>query len=195
MPRSNSLPSLRAQIAKLEEKADTLKRQVVSRLQREIKAHGLTAEDLFGAAADGGVFVGNGRKSKTGATASKSASAGKREAKYGDGAGNVWGGMGKRPLWLKERLEAGANLEDFLLVRKANVTPVPKRAAKSATKTKEESAADAPNERAVKAPKTVTGKKPAAKAEGKPRTSRKAVTRTSGAAEKARAGGVATHGQ
>jgi hypothetical protein len=61
MPR-NSLPSLRAQIAKLEQKAETIKRQVVARLQREIKAHGLTAEDLFGMQGRGGSTVGDGRK-------------------------------------------------------------------------------------------------------------------------------------
>jgi len=85
-----------------------MKRQVVSRLQREIKAHGLTAEDLFG----GGSVIGPGRKVKVGgATHGKTASV----PKYGDGLGNFWGGMGKRPQWLKDRLEAGASLDEFLL--------------------------------------------------------------------------------
>jgi DNA-binding protein H-NS len=104
----NSLPSLRAQIAKLEQKAEAMKRQVVSRLQREIQAHGLTAEDLFG----GGFIAGPGRKSKLAdAARGKTASV----PKYGDGQGNFWGGMGKRPQWLKDRLEAGASLDEFLL--------------------------------------------------------------------------------
>jgi DNA-binding protein H-NS len=115
MPR-NSLPSLRAQIAKLEQKAETIKRQVVARLQREIKAHGLTAQDLFGAPGRGGSTVGDGRKSNA---ASKSKAGAKREAKYGDSEGNLWGGMGKRPQWLKDRLEAGASLEEFLLAAKS----------------------------------------------------------------------------
>ncbi len=112
----NSLPNLRAQIAKLEQRADAIKRQVVSKLQREIKSHGLTAEDLFG-----GVFVGNGRKSSEVTASAKRASkrpkraSTKGVAKYGDGTGNIWGGMGKRPQWLRDRLEAGAALEEFLL--------------------------------------------------------------------------------
>ena len=28
---------------------------------------------------------------------------------------NTWAGRGKQPMWLKEKLEAGANLEDFLI--------------------------------------------------------------------------------
>jgi DNA-binding protein H-NS len=115
MPR-DSLPSLRAQIAKLEQKAEAIKRQVVARLQREIKAHGLTAQDLFGTQGRGGSTVGDGRKSNA---ASKNKAGAKRKAKYGDSEGNVWGGMGKRPQWLKERLEAGASLEEFLLAGKS----------------------------------------------------------------------------
>ena len=34
-------------------------------------------------------------------------------AKYADGKGNVWGGRGPRPLWLREALAAGKRLEDF----------------------------------------------------------------------------------
>jgi DNA-binding protein H-NS len=156
MPR-NSLPSLRAQIAKLEQKAETIKRQVVSRLQREIKAHGLTSEDLFGP-----TIVGNGRSAKATGTP-RSASGGAREPRYGDAAGNVWGGMGKRPQWLKDRLEAGASLEEFLLAGRP--AALPKRAKRSVSKA-------APGR-----------KKAAAKAATKTRTPRKTVARTADTAE------------
>ena len=33
--------------------------------------------------------------------------------KYGDGNGNYWSGKGRKPVWLQERLDAGATLEDF----------------------------------------------------------------------------------
>jgi len=48
-------------------------------------------------------------------TTDRNRGAGKRAvvAKYRDDQGNVWAGRGKRPLWLKERLDAGAKLEDF----------------------------------------------------------------------------------
>jgi DNA-binding protein H-NS len=33
--------------------------------------------------------------------------------KYRDNAGNAWAGRGAQPVWLRERLKAGAKLEDF----------------------------------------------------------------------------------
>jgi DNA-binding protein H-NS len=35
--------------------------------------------------------------------------------KYRDKAGNTWAGRGARPVWLREKLKAGAKLEDFAL--------------------------------------------------------------------------------
>ena len=37
---------------------------------------------------------------------------------------NTWAGRGKQPMWLKEKLEAGAKLEDFL-IDKPEPVPVP----------------------------------------------------------------------
>ena len=36
--------------------------------------------------------------------------------KYRDNAGNAWAGRGAQPVWLRERLKAGAKLEDFAVV-------------------------------------------------------------------------------
>ena len=52
------------------------------------------------------------------APAKKAARAGKgqrraRGAKFRDASGNTWGGMGKRPQWLRDALAAGKRLEDF----------------------------------------------------------------------------------
>jgi len=33
--------------------------------------------------------------------------------KFRDGAGNTWAGRGAQPRWLREKLKAGAKLEDF----------------------------------------------------------------------------------
>jgi DNA-binding protein H-NS len=38
-----------------------------------------------------------------------------RSAKFRDAAGNTWGGMGKRPQWLRDALASGKRLEDFLI--------------------------------------------------------------------------------
>jgi DNA-binding protein H-NS len=35
--------------------------------------------------------------------------------KYRDNAGNAWAGRGAHPVWLRDRLKAGAKLEDFAL--------------------------------------------------------------------------------
>jgi DNA-binding protein H-NS len=36
-----------------------------------------------------------------------------RTAKYSDGQGNSWSGVGKRPYWLRDALLAGSALEEF----------------------------------------------------------------------------------
>ncbi|MBK8191595.1 MAG: H-NS histone family protein [Vampirovibrionales bacterium] len=38
---------------------------------------------------------------------------------------NTWAGRGKKPTWLTEKLESGANLEDFLIDKPVVVDPVP----------------------------------------------------------------------
>jgi hypothetical protein len=39
--------------------------------------------------------------------------------KYRDRAGNTWAGRGAQPVWLREKLKAGAKLEDFAVVKTA----------------------------------------------------------------------------
>jgi DNA-binding protein H-NS len=34
-------------------------------------------------------------------------------AKFRDRSGNTWAGRGAQPVWLREKLKAGAKLEDF----------------------------------------------------------------------------------
>jgi DNA-binding protein H-NS len=37
----------------------------------------------------------------------------KAPVKYRDRSGNTWAGRGAQPVWLREKLKAGAKLEDF----------------------------------------------------------------------------------
>jgi len=94
------------QIAALQAKAAKLKRQevgeVLTKIKKAIAAYGITAQELFGKAVS----------TKTKAAARKTKSA--RVPKYGDGDGNVWGGMGPRPQWLRDALASGKQLADFL---------------------------------------------------------------------------------
>jgi DNA-binding protein H-NS len=39
--------------------------------------------------------------------------------KYRDKEGNTWAGRGAQPVWLREKLKAGAKLEDFALQKTA----------------------------------------------------------------------------
>jgi DNA-binding protein H-NS len=35
--------------------------------------------------------------------------------KFRDGSGNTWAGRGAQPIWLREKLKAGAKLQDFAI--------------------------------------------------------------------------------
>src|ERR1700750_2435513 len=53
-------------------------------------------------------------------------------AKYRDKEGNAWAGRGAQPVWLREKLKAGAKLEDFAVekiaaARKASPSKAKKR--------------------------------------------------------------------
>ena len=57
-----------------------------------------------------------GSAAATKSPSAKSDVAPKRKAKlqYRDGSGNSWSGMGPRPRWLKEAIDGGASLEQFI---------------------------------------------------------------------------------
>jgi DNA-binding protein H-NS len=42
--------------------------------------------------------------------------------KYRDRSGNTWAGRGAQPVWLREKLKAGAKLEDFAVQKTAAAT-------------------------------------------------------------------------
>ena len=51
--------------------------------------------------------------------------------KYRDKEGNTWAGRGAQPVWLREKLKAGAKLEDFAVQKTAAARKVsPKKAKK-----------------------------------------------------------------
>ncbi|PZP26551.1 MAG: hypothetical protein DI603_23400 [Roseateles depolymerans] len=140
---AKSLATILSQIEKLQREAESIQMEVVERIRKEIAKYGLTPEQLFG---------GGAPKKRGAKPVAKSAAA----PKYADGAGNTWGGMGKRPTWLKEALEAGAKLEDFLVANAPATRAKPVRAAK------------APAKKAAAARKTASGKPAAKKRRTKP---------------------------
>lgn len=99
--------------AKLQKQIEVLQRQaeairlsevqgVVDRIKVAIAHYDLTPEHLFGTARIGQKKKLNGKSQKV-----------DNDAKYADGAGNVWGGRGPRPRWLRNAIGSGASLEDF----------------------------------------------------------------------------------
>ncbi|MCR5868145.1 H-NS family nucleoid-associated regulatory protein [Aquincola sp. J276] len=102
-----SFADLQAEIQKLQAQADALREEekagVVARIREAITAYELTERDLFGTTSRVAAKK-RGRPAR---------SAGAREVAYADGTGNVWGGRGPRPRWLREALQQGKSLEDF----------------------------------------------------------------------------------
>lgn len=104
------------QIETLQQEADKLRRQeidgVVSRIREAVQHYGLTAADL-------GLAPAAARKAKAAdkpaaKTRRKSAKAKPaRAVKFRDEIGRTWGGIGKRPQWLRDALAAGKTLQDF----------------------------------------------------------------------------------
>jgi DNA-binding protein H-NS len=156
---AKSLSSILNQIERLQKEAASIQSEVIDRIKKEIAKYSLTPEQLFGQA--------TARRAAVVKPKQKSAPK-VRAAKFADGAGNTWGGMGKRPEWLRQALEAGRALEEFLVAgagakpsSAAKVTQPTKRKAKPA------SAATAPAKKRVvakKAPGRKARAKPAAKA-------------------------------
>jgi DNA-binding protein H-NS len=122
---TQSYKQIQKQIETLQRQAEKLRKQesdgVITRIKVAIAHYGLTAEQLgFGATA-------NGAKTKAGKATPT------RSAKYSDGQGNSWSGMGKRPYWLRDALAAGRTLEEFTT---AGVSSKPKSTKPKASKKK-----------------------------------------------------------
>jgi DNA-binding protein H-NS len=120
---AKALTTLLKQIAQLQKQADALrsreKTEVVDRIKEAIAHYGITTDELFGgapakatrkrAAKPAGKTAGKARKpaaKKVGGV-----------AKYTDGAGRTWSGVGKRPNWFKDAIAAGKTAEDLLVSR------------------------------------------------------------------------------
>lgn len=107
---------LKKQIEALSQQAEAVRRKevagVVARIKEAIQAYELTAEDLgFGKAS-----ATAGRKTasrKRPAAGGRRRAAGTTQPRYRDESGNVWGGRGPRPKWLREAISAGRKLEEF----------------------------------------------------------------------------------
>jgi DNA-binding protein H-NS len=119
-----TLQALNAQIAALQAKADEIRKkevgEVVAKIKDAIAHYGLTAADLgLGSSAPKAAKVPGaarpGRKPGRKAAGKAKNPTQTRAAKYTDGQGRTWGGIGKRPDWFKAALAAGKTPEDLLI--------------------------------------------------------------------------------
>lgn len=154
---AKSLSSILSQIERLQKEAASIQLEVIDRMRKEITKYSLTPEQLFGEVKGRGA-----RAAKPAKKASKS-----RTAKYADGSGNTWGGIGKRPEWLRQALEAGKALEEFLIGGDKPKAASSRRTNKPAAKAKRKPAP------AVKA--AAKKRTPATKAARKPRKAAEAT--------------------
>lgn len=116
---AKSLQTLLKQIAQLQKQADALrsreKTDVIDRIKEAIAHYDITADELFGKAP-----ARAARKRAAAATGKTRKPAAKKTggtAKYTDGAGRTWSGVGKRPNWFKDAIAAGKQPEDLLISR------------------------------------------------------------------------------
>ena len=194
---SQTYSQIKKQIAALEAQAEAaLKNElatVVAKLKETIQTYGLQPNDLFGKVR---VKLGRPAKADKGTKAANSAkriakSGAAKAAKFADGKGNTWGGLGKRPQWLRDALEAGKQLADFA-VGGAKTQTQPQPAAKaSKPSVKAKAAKPAVKAAAPKAEKPATkpSAKPATKPVAKKRAGRKAANpfaKPAGAAKSAK---------
>lgn len=143
---ARSLSRIMDQITRLQKEAAAIQGEVVDRIRKEISKYGLTPEQLFGKA-----------PSRRG---TKPVQKSTRTAKYADGAGNTWTGMGPRPAWLRQALEAGNALEDFLIGKPGKTGAVKKAPRKKvAAKTTSAKKTQAVTRKPVSAPKRTSAKK------------------------------------
>jgi DNA-binding protein H-NS len=146
------------QIEQLQKEAAAMQAGILERIRKEIAEYSLTPDQLFGAGAPGRAAAA--KKSKVKGTA--------KAPKFADGVGNTWGGMGKRPDWLRQALEAGKALEDFLIGKPAKAAPMKKAASKKPS----------PKPVAVRKPVKVAAKKaPPVRAEKKAAPAKKVAAK------------------
>ncbi len=117
------------QIEALKQEAESLRQaevaEVITKIREAIRVYGLTAADLSltatrktkvtrskAPASFPSANLAAGPKKGRATKAGKS-SKGKGFVKFRNDSGGVWGGIGKRPQWLRDALNAGKKLEDF----------------------------------------------------------------------------------
>ena len=127
---------LQQQIERLQTQAKALladeAKGVIDRIKEAIAHYGLTAEQLGFGDAKSSVTAPSSSPTPASTTAAKqtpkAASKGKGKPKFSDQSGNVWGGRGPHPGWLREALQAGHDINEYRIGKrtkpKKNLVPL-----------------------------------------------------------------------
>ena len=103
MARTASLSSMSVEaLLNLREDVGKVLSQKAVQLEDQLSRLGLGGE------------IGTGRRGRRSAMKGR-----KVPIKYRDRSGNTWAGRGAQPVWLREKLKAGAKLEDFAVQKTA----------------------------------------------------------------------------
>ncbi len=112
---AKGLQTLLKQIERLQQQADVLRQKekvgVIARIKEAIAHYDITSEELFAKAPPVKRAASKARAPATPFGKKKTG----RPAKFADGQGNTWSGMGKRPDWFKAALAAGKQPEELLV--------------------------------------------------------------------------------
>ncbi len=118
MPKTKSYDQILKQIETLKTEAEKARRGeiegVVNKIRTAIAHYNLTPEELgFAARAKPGPKPGGVRaKGKPGRKPNPFKKP-KGVVKFANGVGGTWGGIGKRPQWLRDAINSGKQLSDF----------------------------------------------------------------------------------
>ena len=107
------------QIEELQVQAENLRRievtGVIERIRDAISHYKLTAADLgLGKAGKSGKGGSASAQPTAGKAGKKGAAKSPAVVKYRNDSGGTWGGIGKRPQWLRDALASGKTLQDLL---------------------------------------------------------------------------------
>jgi DNA-binding protein H-NS len=126
---ARTFEQIQQQIEKLQRQAQAIQaieaKGVIDRIKEAIKHYGLTAKQLGFDGAKSPSTAVSSATTPTSAPAAKQASkpatksTGKGKPKFSDASGNEWGGRGPRPAWLRDALQAGHDINEFRIGRRA----------------------------------------------------------------------------
>jgi len=108
---------IRAQIAKLEREAESLRKKeikhVVQQIRRLMAEHNLTLDDLREPRSRKSGKAATGKVKRKPAAKKRRSRASKAKYRSPDKKSLTWSGMGRQPKWITELLDSGKTLDDL----------------------------------------------------------------------------------